>query len=412
MRRVLIGLAAVLVALAGASPADAGPPPPTPLTGVASVRTATSGLTTCARLANTQVRCWGSGYLGRGSIEQHQTPVVVENASGTGPLRGVVDVRSGTGFTCALLQSGQVRCWGADTHGELGTGTGQNRLRPAVVLNPAGTRPLLDVTRISAGWNHMCARKGGGTVVCWGQNNYRQLGTRTRVDRLLPVVVRHPDGTPLTQATDVAAGANHTCAIVGAARRAVCWGHNRVGQLGDGTRVGSLGAVPVRPGAPLSGVFDLTAGATHTCAAMLDGRLRCWGDNRKGQLGDGSTTTADLPVPIGNEDGTGPLTDVTQLSAGNSYTCARLQAGEVRCWGWGDQGQLGDGTFSDRLRPVPVVVAFGGDALPGVTQVAAGYNATCATLIGGEVRCWGANLAGQLGDGSTTPSNVPVTVVS
>lgn len=414
-RRALVLLATVVAMVLAGPPAVAGPPPATPLTGVAAVTPAAAGLSTCARLAGGQVRCWGGGQagaLGNGGTDDHHTPVAVSNAAGTGPLRGTVQVVGAGGTFCALLQAGQVRCWGEGRNGELGTGDEQDHLRPAVVRNPAGTRPLTDVAQVTAGWEYFCARKSAGTVVCWGNNSYRQLGTRTSGDRSLPVAVRYEDGSLLTGARDVAAGANHACAVVGEARRAVCWGYNRTGQLGDGTRTGSLGAVVVRPNAPLTGVFDLVTGSTHTCALLTDGRARCWGDNRKGQLGDGTTASVDLPIPISNEDDTGPLTDVVQLSGGRSATCALLESTEVRCWGWGDQGQLGNAADDDQTLPVPVVVASGGDPLTDVRQVAIGYAMACATLVSGEVRCWGGNNLGQLGDGSTTPSNVPVTVVS
>jgi alpha-tubulin suppressor-like RCC1 family protein len=145
----------------------------------------------------------------------------------------------------------------------------------------------------------------------------------------------------------------------------------------------------------------LGAGDRHTCALLADGRVQCWGYNRAGQLGDGTTTQRSTPTTV-----TGLGGRATALAAGWSHTCALLADGRVQCWGNNSLGQLGDGTTTQRSTPT-TVTGLGGMA----TALAAGGEHTCALLEGGRVQCWGYNSAGQLGDGTTTSRSTPVTVV-
>jgi hypothetical protein len=231
---------------------------------------------------------------------------------------------------------------------------------------------------------------------------------------------------PLTGATAVVAGGSHTCALVtdGAVK---CWGQNASGQLGDGTFVhprlnpvevcligfgaGCSGAVP------LTGAVALSAGRVYTCALMTGGGVKCWGDNFSGQLGDGTTFRRANPVDVcatgadTNCTGGAPLTGVTSIATGFEQSCATLSGGGLRCWGWNGEGQLGDGTTTSRNRPVNVCASGSGGGCPALGDVsAAGTGAfhTCAVVSGGGVKCWGMNAWGQLGDGSTVPSLLPI----
>ena len=185
----------------------------------------------------------------------------------------------------------------------------------------------------------------------------------------------------------VALNSIHSCAVRTDGRVA-CWGANTNGQLGDG------GATTYRdlpgnvPG--LGGVAGVALGSAHTCAWLRDGAARCWGANTGGQIGNGTTVDARSPVPVAG------LTGVVQMALG-THSCARLMDGTVRCWGFNHGGQLGDGT-AVMFRSSPTVVA----GLAGVLEIGVGDAHTCARMSGGTVQCWGYNVSGQLGDGTTT----------
>jgi hypothetical protein len=184
-----------------------------------------------------------------------------------------------------------------------------------------------------------------------------------------------------------------------------CWGYNGFGQVGNGTTANQ--PTPVAVGGALAGVTvsQVSAWNYHTCAVSSAGALYCWGNNSNGQLGDGSTTNSSSPVAAVG----GALAGVTvsQVSVGENHTCA-VSAGALYCWGHNGSGQLGDGTLTSR--PSPVAVAGGVLAGVTVTQVSAGSEYTCAASAAGAGSCWGRNEFGQLGDGSTTDRPRPVAV--
>ena len=250
---------------------------------------------------------------------------------------------------------------------------------------------------ITAGYEHTCAVLSGGTVQCWGNNSYGQLGDGTTTDSNVPVSV-----TGLIGVTAITAGLDHTCALLSAGT-VHCWGWNADGELGNGTNAGpqtcgasACSTVPVSVGG-LTGVTAISAGYDLTCAVLSGGTVQCWGTNTDGQLGNGTNTDSNVPVSV-----TG-LTGVTAISAG--ATCALLSAGTVQCWGYNKYGQLGNGTNTGSNVPVSVT------GLTGVTAISAGYaKHACALVSDKAIQCWGDNEYGQLGNGTNTKSNVPVSV--
>jgi alpha-tubulin suppressor-like RCC1 family protein len=180
------------------------------------------------------------------------------------------------------------------------------------------------------------------------------------------------------------------------ANSVVAWGTNETGQLGDGTTLGSNVPVPV---AGLKDVTSVDAGFEHSLALMSDGTVMAWGDNSAGELGDGTTTDTDTPVPVSG------LKGVTAISASlGQHSLALLGGGTVMAWGRNNDGQLGDGATTNSDVPVPV------SGLGGVVAISAGAEHSLALLNDGTVMAWGNNFAGQLGDGTTTNSDVPVPV--
>jgi alpha-tubulin suppressor-like RCC1 family protein len=290
---------------------------------------------TCALTNAGGVKCWGynpDGRLGNGTTASSATPVDV-----TG-LGGVVTAISAGGFhTCALMQSGAVKCWGANDFGQLGNGTTTASTIPVSVNGLTS-----GVTAIRAGGTHTCALQAGG-IKCWGNNGFGQLGNGTTTQSNVPGNV-----TGLTSGVSaISAGGDHTCALT-AGNGLLCWGRNDYGQLGDGTTTQRKS--PVNVSGLGSGVSTVSAGARHSCARIQTGGAMCWGFNFYGQIGDGTTLTRLAPVNVSGLPG-----GLGSIQVGNMYTCALLSSGGIRCWGNNDFGQLGNNSSVSSITPVTVV---------------------------------------------------------
>jgi alpha-tubulin suppressor-like RCC1 family protein len=181
-----------------------------------------------------------------------------------------------------------------------------------------------------------------------------------------------------------------------------CWGYNGHGQLGDGTTINR--SQPVDVSGLNSGVASLAAGLTHTCALTREGGVKCWGDNWFAQLGDGTTTRRLEPVDV-----PGLGSGVAGIAVGEVHTCALTSAGGVKCWGSNVAGQVGDGTHTPRTTPVDVI-----SLSEGAVGLSAGSQHTCVVTRNGGAKCWGYNGWGGLGDGTMTdrPSPTDVTNLS
>jgi alpha-tubulin suppressor-like RCC1 family protein len=335
------------------------------------------------------------------------------------PLGGATAVSAGWVHTCALV-SGVVHCWGRNGNGELGDASSINRGNPVKVHDGAITGGNTGVDVIDAGGFHACALKSG-VVYCWGDNSRGQLGDGTTTSRSVPVAVA--SGAMTNTGVDaISVGAFHTCALKSGV--VYCWGSNKAesgrdsGQLGDGTTTNRSVPVAVVDGAMTNtGVDAISAGDEHTCAVKA-GVVYCWGSDWERQLGYGTTRMSshgmDLYIstePIKVAGGAMTTnTDVTAVAAGGYHTCA-LKSGVVYCWGDNLEGdQLGRGT-SGGQSGTPVAVADGAMTNTGVEALTAGYAHTCATKPSGAY-CWGSNVFGQLGDGSSTRRLSPVAVVA
>ncbi len=258
-----------------------------------------------------------------------------------------------------------------------------------IVVNGA----VLHVTQIAAGGFHTCALTTAGGVKCWGYNGMGQLGDNSKVNRLTPVSVSSLSSGVL----GVAAGTYHTCAVI-TGGGVKCWGAGGSGELGPAS---SASTVPVSVTGLSSGVASLALGNGHSCALLSSGGVRCWGANNYGQLGNNSTTASATPVTP-----TGLTSGVSTLTSGNGHMCAVTNQGAPFCWGWNNAGQLGTGAKANSMVPVAVNTLSSGVAI-----VYGGYNHSCALMVGGGVKCWGANGYGQLGTNNTTESLLPTNVV-
>ena len=294
--------------------------------------------------------------------------------------------RAGGEFTCVRLSHGTALCTGRNQFGQLGNGT----LTDSWVLGPVSG--LTTVTRVAAGDEFACALLANGTARCWGLGETGQRGDNaSERSRQLPVTV-----FGLTGAVGLAGGYGHACALLNNATLR-CWGENREGQLGNGTTANPGTAQPVT----VSGITTATAvttGAYHTCALLTNGTVRCWGRNNQGQLGNGTDANSSTSVAVSG------LTGVAAVSGGGVHTCAVLTNGTVRCWGENEFGQLGNGsTFTSSRR-----CRWSASAMP--LTSASGGATRVRSLATASVRCWGENAFGQLGNGSTANSTTPVPV--
>ncbi|HLK92462.1 MAG TPA: hypothetical protein VKZ18_21380 [Polyangia bacterium] len=311
---------------------------------------------TCAVLSDGSVQCWGTnsnGELGQGSTaptSSGQASVVSLGQSATG-----ITVSRSLGLACAVLADGSVRCWGSNASGALGLGN--NTAFPSMTMTPSQFGPVsLGTTATGiAGSNGACALLTGGTIRCWGDNNFGELGLGVTTAFSNTMVPSAYGAVPLPSgktALSIAMGTGFACTRLNDGS-AQCWGRNNVGQLGIGTtntvgdnEVATIGAVVLG-----TTVSNLVAGVTETCGLFAsDGGWRCWGSNANGELGypdlttRGSTSTTTPNQLTALTFGTGRT--ATAIFLGNGDACALLDDNEVRCWGNNASGQLGLGMVS------------------------------------------------------------------
>ncbi len=293
----------------------------------------------CAVTRAGGVKCWGlndGGQLGNGSNSDSSTPVDVN-----GLASGVTAIAAGAGWVCALTSAGGVKCWGWNAYGQLGNGgTGGGTSTTPVDVSGL-TR---GVTAISANSLHACALTTAGHVKCWGSTSEGQA-TNSNV----PVDVA---GLGAGIAA-ISAGGLHACAITGGGG-VTCWGLNGEGELGNGSKTASDS--PVQVSTLTKGVTALAVGSTydflptHTCALTRAGGVTCWGPNADGQLGNDSTTGSSQPVEV-----SGLTSGILAVAVGGSHTCAITKEQGLKCWGDNSRGQLGNGSSTTSPTPVDVV---------------------------------------------------------
>jgi len=208
-------------------------------------------------------------------------------------------------------------------------------------------------TQVGNGDNHTCSLLAGGSLMCWGDDTYGQLGNEQfyldgfRLSAT-PVTV-----SGITNATQISAGGTHTCALLADAS-IKCWGNNTAGQLGN------LSTVPSATPVTVSGITNATqisAGGTHACALLADASINCWGNNTAGQLGNPFSQ-------LGTGFNVNNIYSATQVSLGSQHSCALLIDGAIRCWGYGYFGQIGNGQFNSYIDPSGVIQVSGDGGSP------------------------------------------------
>ena len=377
--------------------ADAGPP---------ASAVATGDEFACALLRSGAVKCWGDdgfGELGAGFPDAGVmlTPVDVQGlGAGT-----TVAITTGYGFACALTTAGGVKCWGYDEDGELGaTATNQTCLGN----HKCGTTPIdvvgatAGVAGVSSGAMCSCLSLVDGGAQCWGSNIDGTLGDSTANDSPTPVNVTGL-GSGVAQVSN---GDGQACALT-TAGAVECWGYNANGQVGDGTydsTGGSNGVItPAAVVGLSSGVASLVAGDNISCVLTTAGGVECWGLDVSREV-EGVDAGADAGTTCvgGNLCDTSPAavpglsSGVASIAVGTDFVCALTTAGGVKCWGFNDDGELGNGSTTSSRTPVDVT-GLGS----GVASISAGQHFACAVMTAGGVKCWGYDGDGELGSPAT-----------
>jgi alpha-tubulin suppressor-like RCC1 family protein len=342
---------------------------------------------TCAINSSSGLKCWGwneLGQLGDNTVVDRYTPVDVQGLNA-----GVVAVSAGVANTCAITTAGGVKCWGDNYYGQLGNNTTAQQNTPVDVVGLQS-----GVVAISAGGTHTCVITIVGGVKCWGDNTYGQLGDGTGIGQAIPVDVFGLDSGVI----DIRSGSYHTCAIT-TAGQLKCWGANFQGQLADGTTSSQYIPITVANFSPSP--IGVESGYYHSCALTTLGGVKCWGYNGYGQIGAGDydnrlvptdvvglssgisaiangyytscgiTTTGQLKcwgsnvasnVPVNNSTF---IDGVIEVGLGNGHTCVMITGGGVRCWGSNNYGQVGNGTTDYQSSPTPPIGLAG---TVGITQ--------------------------------------------
>ena len=403
------------------------------LTGVASIASNFGGY--CALLISGSVDCWGDGQygeLGNGAFYSSGNygsaiPVPVVGVGGIGTLSGVASLTSGdVGYGyCALLTSGSVDCWGYGTDGELGNGVSYNQTNtgsatPVQVIGVGGSGTLTGVASLSSDGNGFlgayCAVLASGGVDCWGDDEYGQLGNgMSNTDSATPVQVAGVGGSgTLTGVASITSSYLSYCALL-AGGSIDCWGYGPHGELGNAEEFyppiyGSATPVQVvglSAAGTLNGVSSLRSDGGGYCALLISGSVDCWGTGAEGELGNGTFANSHFPVQVIGVGGTGALTEVASLTSAAGSNCALLISDRVDCWGYGVDGNLGNGVFytsgkdsSGSATPVQVVGVGGSGTLANVASITSGNDgSSCAVLTSGGVDCWGDGEFGELGNG-------------
>jgi alpha-tubulin suppressor-like RCC1 family protein len=395
-----------------------------PITNVSEIKTGSN--TTCVVKTDSTAYCWGLnniGQLGDNTTVSKSTGVQVHGVANSGFLTGVAQISSGISTTCAVKTDGTVYCWGNNSYGQLGDNTTVNKSTPVQVLGVGGSGFLTGVAQISTGGVTTCALKTDGTVYCWGRNFSGQLGDNTTVNKSTPVQVLGVGAsgflTGVAQiSTGQAASTGSVCAVK-TDGTLYCWGENSWAQLGDNTTVNKSTPVQVHGVANsgfLTGVAQISTGGNTICALKTDGTAYCWGYNDYGQIGDNTTVYKATPVQVHGVANSGFLTGVAQISTGGnsqvvspySITCAVKTDGTAYCWGSSFYGQLGDNTTVNKSTPVQVHGVANSGFLTGVAHIKIGGNTICALKTDGTAYCWGYNNYGQIGDNTTVNKSTPV----
>lgn len=295
------------------------------------------------------------------------------------------------------IRAGSLLCWGDRGNGKIGDGGATAGTQTTPTPVFGG---FSDWTHVYGANGHVCGIRSTGLAYCWGNGTEGEMGDGTNnVSNPSPVLV----GGGFSDWKKIAGGSVSNCAIRGTGLM-YCWGTDSGDALGNGAAGNSFTPSPVSDGGATDWTEITGAGWSH-CGLRATGRAYCWGANTQGQLGDGSTSNRDVPVEV-----SGGHTDWNSISLGAETACGLRGTGNAWCWGFNTYGQLGDGSTTNSSVPVQVSGAYTDWAAIDTNPGSLNYN-TCGLRNNGSFYCWGGNNAGQVGDGTTTQRTIPTQVL-
>ena len=365
---------------------------------------------TCGITSDDMAYCWGRntvGQLGNNSTTNSSSPYPIYTG---GLLNGktIKSISTAAFHTCVIASDNEAYCWGQNSYGALGNNSTSQSLVPVLVQDgamPEGST----IKKISVGTDYTCAIASNNLPYCWGQNGWGQLGDNSTANSSVPVQVYISGELNGKTVSSIATGERHTC-VIASDSYAYCWGDNATGQLGDSTGSSKSYPVAVYRDFYLSGltVKSVTADYFNTCVLASDNYEYCWGYNNTGQNGNNSTSMNTQPIPVYK---TGVLNGKTilSISTGEYNNCAIASNSLPYCWGSNNNGQIGDNSITQRQIPTAITMT---GVLSGKTMksILSGYTISCVIASDDNAYCWGNNEYGQLGNGTTIESHVPVAV--
>ena len=363
--------------------------------------------------ADNKAYTWGSnglGQLGNTDSPSSSVPLAV-TTSDMLANKTFVSIAVGSSHSVALCSDGTMAAWGNNTYGQLGDGTNNNSNVPVAVLASGAALLNKTVVAIAAGFNHSMALCSDGTVAAWGFNSSGQLGNSNNTSSNVPVAVTKTGALLNKTVVAVAAGYNHSLARC-ADGSVFTWGSNAYGQLGNTTTSNSNVPMNITAFGELNGrtVVFLVGGSDHSIGLCSDGSLVSWGRNNYGQLGKGDLINSSLPVVVDASDVISGKV-ITAIATGGWHTLALCSDGTLAAFGRNNNGQLGNGNTTDSSVPVRVVTATGVLFNKTITAIGGSNAHSLALCADGTLAAWGSNNNGQLGNDLTiTSSNVPIAV--
>lgn len=362
---------------------------------------------TCKVSSQGKIICWGSNEFGKLGTDQNLNssentsfpymPFVPVNPFGSED--NFISVSAGNNHTCGLTDNGIIKCWGSNSDGQLGIASSvSTSSSPEQIKNASGSIDNIRYIQVSSGGNHTCALTSDRLVRCWGRNSEGQLGNGLIINSNYPVDVLGVSGVSM-----ISSGEKHSCSV-GFSGIVKCWGINDKGQLGVSPG-SSISFTPPGSGSTsyyspvpvsvlgLTGVKSISAGTKHSCSLLIDGSIKCWGDNSMGQLGNGEISGGGFSAVQ-----VSLISGAISLDAGAFHNCAITSSNGVKCWGENSAGQLGNGITSLTGSSFAAsVINFKSVEKSGLTSVSSGFGHTCSLSSFGITNCWGDNGSGQIG---------------
>ena len=311
----------------------------------------------------------------------------------------LIRIAVGAEHACAVDDRGRAYCWGSNGRGQLGVGDAVAGSEVPVSVDTSGVLSGKRLVLIGAAADTSCALDDTGTLYCWGANDRGQMGNGTSTGTARPIAVDITGALRARTIRRFSIGGQHACAVDDRGS-AYCWGANEHGQLGIGTTEDSSVPVPVAgiDAIPRGGYESITVGGASTCGWSRDGVVACWGANGSGQLGIATTTDSYIPRRVDFDpplSGYGPF----GIRTGGSTVCLAGSGEVTRCWGANGSGQLGDGSTRDSGVPVQLTGAVPGADPPPLVHVGVGTRTSCGSSGDGRMWCWGSDELDLLGDG-------------